>query len=297
MTDLLVMAAGLGSRYGGLKQLERVGPSGETVMDYSLFEARRAGLERVVFVIRRELEAAFRELGDRYRRWLEVDYAFQDLDGLPAGFRVPEGRVKPWGTAQAVLSARDRLKGPFVVINADDYYGQAAFRHLARWGEAEAASRFAMVAFRLENTLSEHGPVARGICRVSPGGDLEGVQEWVSLARAEGGVLGTDEAGRRRLFRGSEPVSMNCWGFTPALFPELEARFRSFLEARRGDPKAEFFLPAVVDALLQEGRAALRVLESPDRWFGVTYPQDKALVERELRTLVGAGAYPSDLWS
>ena len=290
MTDLLVMAAGLGSRYGGLKQLERVGPSGETVMDYSLFDARRAGLDRVVFVIRRELEAAFRELGDRYRRWLKVDYAFQDAP-------LPPGRVKPWGTGQAELAARDQLSGPFVVINADDFYGREAFQRMAAWASQTPVQAFAMVAFRLDHTLSAHGSVARGICRVAPDGTLEGVQEWVALERAAGGVLGTDETGHGRLFRGDEPVSMNFWGFTPALFPELEARFRAFLELHGSEPKAEFFLPAVVDALVQEGRCALQVLASPDRWFGVTYQQDKALVEQELRTLNKTGAYPADLWS
>jgi NDP-sugar pyrophosphorylase family protein len=299
--ELLVMAAGMGSRYGGLKQLEQVGPSRETVMDYSLFDAHRAGIGRVVFVIRRELEQAFRDrIGDRYTRWMEVDYAFQDLDDLPSGFQRPAERQKPWGTAHAVLAARNAMRAPFLVVNADDFYGRNAFQQLATWASqpaAEAVPSYAMVAFRLANTLSEHGSVARGICRVSGTGRLETVREWVSLRRENEGIFGTDEVGGIHAFRGEEPVSMNCWGFHPSLFPELADRFASFLAVHGNDPKAEFFLPQVIDTLLKEGKCSIQVLESPDRWFGVTYQQDKAMVEAELLSLVGAGAYPRDLWA
>jgi hypothetical protein len=299
--ELLVMAAGMGSRYGGLKQLEQVGPSLETVMDYSLFDAHRAGIGRVVFVIRRELEQAFRDrIGDRYTRWMEVDYAFQDLDDLPGGFQRPADRLKPWGTGHAVLAARDAMQAPFVVVNADDFYGRTAFQRLAAWAaqpQTEAVPSYAMVAFRLANTLSDHGTVARGICRVSPEGRLETVREWVSLRREAEGIFGTDEEGRLHAFQDQVPVSMNCWGFNPSLFPELASRFASFLTERGNDPKAEFFLPQVIDTLLKEGRASIQVLESPDRWFGVTYQEDKALVQAEIRSLVEAGTYPRDLWA
>jgi len=297
---LVVMAAGLGSRYGGLKQLERVGPAGETVMDYALFDARRAGIDQVVFVIRRELEAAFRErVGGRYAQWMDVDYAFQDLDAVPAGFRVPPGRVKPWGTAHAVLCAREAVTTPFVVVNADDCYGRVAFEKMAAWAGREEGPlpAYAMAAFRLANTLSDHGPVARGLCRVAGDGHLEAVREWTGLERAGDGIRGTDATGARHAFTGDERVSMNCWGFRPSLFPELEAQFRAFLERRGDDPKAECYLPSVVDTLLREGKCTVRVLDSPDPWFGVTYQEDRAPVAAALLAQQRAGAYPPDLWT
>ncbi|HWQ11112.1 MAG TPA: NTP transferase domain-containing protein [Holophaga sp.] len=299
--QLLVMAAGVGSRFGGLKQLEPVGPSGETVMDYALFDAKRAGLERVVFVIRRDFEQAFREqVGAKYERWMEVDYAFQELDQLPEGFSLPAGRTKPWGTGHAILAARAGIRTPFIAINADDFYGLRAFERLSEFfaGPSGAGTdAYAMVAFRMANTLSEHGTVARGVCAVGPDGLLETVVEHTGLERAGEGVQETAKDGAVRHFTGSEPVSMNFWGFQPSLFAHLQERFARFLAERGQDPKAEFFIPTVVDELIREGRATVRVLDTPDRWFGVTYREDKDAVVARIRALVEAGEYPRSLWS
>ena len=298
--ELLVMAAGMGSRYGGLKQLDPVGPSGETVMDYSLFDASRAGVKRVVFVIRRELEAAFRaKIGEKYQRWLEVDYAFQELELLPEGFSVPAGRSKPWGTGHAVLAAREQMREPFLVINADDFYGAQAFAGLCQWLQAtpgQDANAYAMMAFRLNNTLSEHGTVARGVCLLDPAGMLRSVTEHTGLEQDGTGALERVADGAPLRFTGEEPVSMNFWGFQPSIFKELSSRFQAFLRARGSEPKAEFFLPAVVDALLSEGEASVQVLHTPDRWFGVTYREDREEVAGRIRALVAQGVYPADLW-
>jgi NDP-sugar pyrophosphorylase family protein len=290
--ELLIMAAGLGSRFGGLKQLEPVGPNGEKVMDYALYDARRAGVERVVFVIRKALEPEFRrQIGEPYRRWMDVAYAFQELDQLPAGFVLPGDRTRPWGTAHAVLAARDQLQAPFIVINADDFYGRCAFQRLSEFlaRPSAAPDAYAMVAFRMANTLSEHGPVARGICQVDPAGLLRSVTEHTGLARSADGGLGP--------FTGQEPVSMNIWGFHPSIFAQLQERFSRFLAESGQDPRAEFFLPTAVDGLIREGRATVQVLESEDRWFGVTYREDKASVVSRIQDLVRAGEYPSSLWS
>ena len=297
--ELVVMAAGMGSRYGGLKQLESFGPSGETVMDYSLFDACRAGVKRVVFVIRKEIEAAFREkIGARYERWLEVDYAFQELDLLPPGFNVPPGRLKPWGTAHAVLAAGQQVRAPFLVINADDFYGANAFRVLSKWLDEprQKSMDFAMVAFRLANTLSDYGSVARGVCRVDESGRLLGVTEHTGLERDGAGALVREPGGEMLRFTGQEPASMNFWGFDPSFFPELSLRFSAFLELHGHDSKAEFFLPSVVDELLAEGRAKVQVITTPDRWFGVTYQADRDDVSARIRALVEQGVYPADLW-
>jgi len=296
--ELLVMAAGLGSRFGGLKQLEPVGPDGERVMDYALYDARRAGVERAVFVIRKEMATEFhRQVGSRYSRWLDVAYAFQDLDQVPEGFRRPGERTRPWGTAHAILAARDELKAPFLAINADDFYGRTAFELLAGFlARPGAAGAYAMVAFRMANTLSEHGPVARGICQVDPAGLLRSVTEHTGLERDGDGCRERDAAGVRR-FTGREPVSMNIWGFRPDIFAQLQERFARFLAVSGQDPRAEFFIPTVVDALVREGQATVRVLDTPDRWFGVTYREDKAAVVARLQDLVAAGVYPPSLWS
>jgi dTDP-glucose pyrophosphorylase len=296
--ELVVMAAGMGSRFGGLKQLEPVGPSGETVMDYSLFDARRAGVRRVVFVIRRDLEALFRErIGSRYEAWLDVAYAYQELQALPPGHGVPEGRTKPWGTAQAVLSAREAVRAPFMVINADDFYGERAYRLMVerlRQPEPEGHPAFAMVAFQLARTLSSHGTVARGICAVDGKGRLLGVEEHTSLERDGEGALELRPEGRIH-FTGKEPVSMNFWGFTQRIFPALASGFEAFL---RQDPglKGEFYLPAVVDGLVARGKATVDVLHTPDSWFGVTYREDREEVVARIQALVAEGAYPEDLW-
>ena len=288
---LVVLAAGMGSRYGGLKQIDPVGPSGETVLDYAVFDALRAGFTRVVFVIRRDFDALFRErIGNRYTGRAAVDYVYQSLDALPAGFSVPAGREKPWGTGHAVWCAREALADNFAVINADDFYGADSFAQLGRFldGRRPTDAEFAMVGFRLLNTLSEHGSVARGITTTDANGQLRSIVEETGIAAADVGV------GRK--FSGDEIVSMNCWGFTPALFRGLDAEFRAFLAARGGELKSEFYLPAAVSALIARGEAKARVLPTESTWFGVTYRDDKPRVEAEIAALVRAGAYPKRLW-
>ena len=289
---LLVLAAGIGSRYGGLKQIDPVGPSGETVLDYAVFDALRSGFGRVVFVIRRDFEAVFREkIGAKYAGRVAVDYVFQAIDALPPGFIAPPGREKPWGTAHAVWCARESLRENFAVINADDFYGADSFARLGRFlATADAAarpSRFAMVGFRLANTLSEHGSVSRGVCE-SAGGRLRSIVEQTGIAPAE--------VGPGRKFSGEETVSMNCWGFTPALFPALDRQFAAFLEAREAEPKAEFYLPVAVSELIGRGEAAVEVLPTESEWFGVTYKEDKPRVAAAVAELIRRGTYPAKLF-
>jgi len=287
---LVILAAGMGSRYGGLKQLDGVGPSGETVLDYAVYDARRAGFDRVLFVIRRDFEDVFRaQIGARYTRELTVDYAFQSIDALPAGRVAPPGRVKPWGTGHALWCAREALDGPFAVINADDFYGRDSFARLAdflRGAGGREAGHFAMVGFRLANTLSEHGAVSRGLCTVAEG-RLRQVTEQTGILAQEVG------AGRR--FSGDERVSMNCWGFTPSLFSALDRRFQAFLAARGDDLKAEYYLPEAVSGMIADGEAMVDVLETTAAWFGVTYRDDKPRVEAALRALIALGEYPASL--
>ncbi len=292
MTDLVVLAAGMGSRFGGVKQLDPVGPSGETVMDYAVYDAVRAGVERVVFVIRRELDEAFHaQIGSRYTGAVSVAYAFQELGSLPGGRAVPEGRTKPWGTGQAVLAAADVVGGSFIVINADDFYGRRAYEGLAeRLAVSHAPGSYAMVAFPLVNTLSEYGSVSRGVCDVVDG-RLRSVVEHTGLTPDADGVK--DVSGVR--FSGDELVSMNFWGLQPDVFGRLEAQFAQFLDERGGDPKAELYLPAVIDRLVAEGSATVDVLTSPDQWFGMTYAADRSAVAARLADLVAAGEYPSPL--
>lgn len=305
--ELLIMAAGVASRYGKLKQIEAVGPGGETLMDFAVYDALRAGIERIVFVIRRETEADFHELvGKRYARRAEVVYAYQDLHDLPGGRKAPEGRTKPWGTGQAVLAAREVIRAPFLVINADDFYGAEAFRLLAGFlaepapGAPGGPERYAMVAYELGKTLSDQGTVSRGVCRVSPEGTLEEVVEHVSIARAGEGALsrppgaGAEEPGTP--FTGREPVSLNIWAFRPSLFPLLEKRFAAFLDARGEEPGGELYLPSVVESLIAGGQATVRVFTTTSPWFGVTYREDRPVVERQLRERVERGDYPSPLW-
>lgn len=288
--SLVVLAAGMGSRYGGLKQIDPVGPGGETVLDYAVFDALRAGFGRVVFVIRRDFEGVFRErIGSRYAGRIAVDYVFQSLDALPAGFAAPAGRERPWGTGHAVWCARGALPGNFAVINADDFYGADAFAQLGRFLASARGPSFAMVGFRLANTLSEHGGVSRGIARVNAAGEMSSVEEVHGIVAADVGP------GRRH--SGEEPVSLNCWGFTPALFAGLDRSFPGFLRARGGDPKAEFYLPAAVSGMVAAGEAVVRVLPTSGSWFGVTYREDKPRVEEAIRALVRAGAYPEKLWT
>ena len=290
---LLVLAAGMGSRYGGLKQLDPVGPSGETVLDYAVFDARRAGFGRVVFVIRRDFEEVFRaQIGAKYAGRIAVDYVFQALDALPAGHPVPAGREKPWGTGHAVWCAREAVREPFAVINADDFYGADSFAQLASFLAAPAApagpAPFAMVGFRLANTLSEHGAVARGICRAGADGLLESITEHTGILAAN--------VGPGRAYSGQEIASLNCWGFTPALFAGLDRQLGAFLAERGGEAKAEFYLPTAVSGLIAGREATVRVRPTESTWFGVTYREDKPRVVAAIAELVRAGQYPAKLF-
>jgi UTP-glucose-1-phosphate uridylyltransferase len=289
---LVVLAAGMGSRYGGLKQIDPVGPSGETVLDYAVFDALRAGFTRVVFVIRRDFEALFREkIGVRYADRAKVAYVFQAMDALPSGFAAPAGREKPWGTGHAVWCAREAIQENFAVINADDFYGADSFGRLARFLQQKRTSEteFAMVGFRLANTLSEHGTVARGVTSADAGGALREIVEQTGIAPTD--------VGPEKKYSGEEIVSMNCWGFTPALFTGLDVQFRAFLTTRASEPKAEFYLPAAVSGMIARGEASVRVLPTDSTWFGVTYREDKPRVEAAIGALVESGRYPARLWS
>lgn len=286
----------MGSRYGGLKQLDAVGPSGETILDYAVFDAIRAGFGRVVFVIRREFEEAFRaQVATKYADRARVDYVFQSLDALPAGFTPPAGREKPWGTGHAVWCAREVVAEPFAVIGADDYFGRDAFEKLAAALAAAPAAegatpQFAMVGYRLANTLSENGAVSRGVCEATAEGVLRRVVEHTGILRDEVG------AGPGKKFTGEEIVSMNCWAFTPALFAALDRQFSEFLRERGGELKSEFYLPEAVSRQIAAGEASVRVAPTTASWFGVTYREDKPRVQAALAALVARGEYPARLF-
>jgi hypothetical protein len=304
---LLVLAAGMGSRYGGLKQIDPVGPSGETVLDYAVHDALRTGFGRVVFIIRRDFEEVFRtQIGAKYAGRIAVDYVFQSLDALPEGFTSPAGREKPWGTGHAVWCARDAIREPFAVINADDFYGADSFAQLGRFltGPAVAprgfdpmsghrvppslAAPFAMVGYKLANTLSEHGAVARGICAAGADGRLVSIVEHT-------GIL-PEEIGPGKKYSGAEIASLNCWAFTPALFAGLDAQLRVFLAERSRELKSEFYLPAAVSTMIATGTATVQVLPTESSWFGVTYREDKPRVVASIAALVQSGQYPAKLF-
>lgn len=299
---LLILAAGMGSRYGGLKQIDPMGPNGETVLDYSVFDALRGGFGKVVFVIRRDFEDVFRQqVGAKFDTKIPVEYAFQDLNDLPAGFSVPEGRTKPWGTTHAMLAAESLIKEPCVMINADDFYGRDAFAaiaaHLTSPPVASARSQYCMVGFRLSNTLSEHGSVARGVCTVDEKGLLTSVTEMTKIFKTDSGAENREVDGAYVPLTGNEPVSMNFWGFTPEIFPQLRQAFVEFLNKAGHEEKSECYVPAVVDAMIRTGMADVRVLPTSSKWFGVTYPEDKQDVVASIKQLSDAGDYPAPLWS
>lgn len=297
--SLVVLAAGIGSRYGGLKQIEAVGPHGAIVIEYSVYDALRSGFDRVVCVIRRDIEKDFRAIvAKRFEKHVPVDYVYQEMDDLPAGFRVPEARKKPWGTGHALLACRDVVKTPFGVINADDFYGRRSYEALGAFlGKAPAqGSQYAMVGFTLNNTLSEHGHVARGVCDVAADGRLKGVVERTKIEKTGKGARFATGDNVWHDLTGNELVSMNMWGLTPSLFAPLGREFGGFMQAHGQDQKAEFFLPTVVDGLVNAGKATVQVLNTPEHWFGVTYPQDKAVVVAGIHRLVGQGVYPERLW-
>tara|TARA_S200000501_G_scaffold373031_1_gene419293 strand:+ start:514 stop:1395 length:882 start_codon:yes stop_codon:yes gene_type:complete len=290
-TTLLIMAAGMGSRYGGLKQLDSVGPKQETIIDYSVYDAIRAGFNKVVFVIRREFHKEFRSLiTDKYFGKIQVEFAFQDLGNLPGGFSCPENRIKPWGTGHAILSAKDLIHEPFVAINGDDFYGLESFKVVADYYQ-KGGSEFSMVAFRLDNTLSDFGSVTRGLCTIKKN-KLDTVIETGGLVMSEKGM----RSDRSIHLNGKEPVSMNVWGFTPDLFGYLESMFIQFLTDEGDELKSEYLIPSVVNNLIQTNRKSVHILHSSAKWFGVTYKEDKSYVMEEIKRLIKEGRYPKKLF-
>lgn len=300
---LVIMAAGMGSRYGGLKQIDPVDQEGHIIMDFSIFDAKRAGFEKVVFIIKKENEADFKEaVGKRMENVMDVAYAFQELSNLPEGFEVPEGRVKPWGTAHAVFSAIDEIDGPFAVINADDYYGPHAFETIYQYlttHEDDEKYRYTMVGYRLKNTVTDNGHVARGVCELSEEKELVSVTERTQIEKRNGGIEYSEDGGETWTKIDEDTlVSMNMWGFTRSILDEIRDGFPAFLEKglKENPMKCEYFLPAVVSELLAEDRATVRVLESEDKWYGVTYKEDKPVVVAAIQSMKDAGLYPQKLW-
>ncbi len=295
---LVIMAAGMGSRYGGLKQIDPMGPSGETLIEYSVYDAIRAGFDKVVFIIREDFSDAFKEaVGSKFDDKIEVGYAYQELAALPEGFSVPEGRQKPWGTGQAILACKGVVDAPFAVQNADDYYGTEAYTAIAEElrNLAVESTDSCMVGFETKNTLSPNGSVSRGICEVE-NGYLSGVVERLKIERSAEGVVQFFDAETPVDMTGDEICSMNFWGFTPKFFQALEARFATFLEAEGSEMKSEWLIPTIIDDMINAGETRVKVLSSHDSWFGVTYPNDKPTVVGELQAMHDIGKYPDQLW-
>lgn len=296
---LVIMAAGIGSRYGGgVKQLAAVGPNGEIIIDYSIYDALEAGFDKIVFIIRKDIEADFREvIGNRIEKICHVEYAFQDRNDLPGGFICPDGRTKPWGTGQAVLACRDLVKEPFAVINADDYYGKSAYKTIYNYlSEPKAASdvhQMCLVGFELQNTLSDNGGVTRGICRLSDTNTLIGIDETKNIIKYNGNAAVKQENGEYRIIPGDSLVSMNMWGFQPDFIDYLQEDFKRFLSTNINEMSSEFLVPIVVDSMLKQGIANVDVLRSSDQWFGVTYIEDKQFVIDEIAKLIEKGYYPA----
>ncbi len=297
---LLILAAGMGSRYGGLKQADPVGPNGEVMLDYSIYDAIRGGFGKVVFVIRRDFAAEFESgVASRFADRIPVGFAYQSLDDLPAGFTVPQGRTKPWGTAQAILCARREVTENFCAINADDFYGREAFAlmadQLADTDPLSQPARYAMAGYQLKQTLSENGSVARGICRVDRGGHLESVEEMTKIVRSASGAENREDEAPAVPLTGDELVSMNFWGFTPQIFGHLDMQFRAFLRDKGSEQKTECYIPSCVDALIRSGQATVRVIETKSKWFGVTYREDKPVVRQSIERLIATGKYPKKI--
>ena len=303
-TALVIMAAGIGSRFGGgIKQLEPVGPNGEIIMDYSIHDAMEAGFNKVIFIIRRDLEKDFKEIiGHRIEKLLPVEYAYQELEDLPAGYEVTPGRTKPWGTGQAVLSVKGMVDGPFLVINADDYYGREGFRRIHEYMAEHMDSQseiydICMGGFVLSNTLSDNGTVTRGVCQVDEEGYLTNVTETYNIQMQEEGLHATAESGAPVTISPSQPVSMNMWGLPASFVHELEKGFPVFLDnLKEGDIKSEYLLPKIIDNLVQNKKARVTVLDTPDKWFGVTYREDKQAVADAIRGLIQSGVYKEKLF-
>lgn len=300
---LVIMAAGMGSRYGGLKQIDPVDEEGHIIMDFSIYDARKAGFEKVIFIIKKENEEDFKEaVGNRISEYAEVSYVYQELENLPQGYEVPDGRVKPWGTAHAVLSCIGEIDGPFAVINADDYYGREAFTLIYNYlaeHEDDEKYRYTMVGYQLGNTVTDNGHVARGICDMNADGELIAIHERTRIEKRGGGIAFTEDDGATWTRMPEETVvSMNMWGFTYSILKEIRDGFPAFLDAglEMNPMKCEYFLPEVVSRLVQDGRASVAVLKSADKWYGVTYKEDKPVVENAVRRMKEEGLYPKHLW-
>ena len=294
---LLILAAGMGSRFGGLKQIEPIGPNGETLLEYSVFDAIRAGFGKVVFVIRKSFAADFiARFEDNLKNKIEMNYVFQEPDDLPEGYRLPDERKKPWGTGHAILMAKNVIHEPFAAINADDFYGAPAFQEIVRFFRQEVSENtYAMIGYLLKNTLSEFGTVSRGICKTDENGYLLEISERTKISREGDSIIYSDGKIQTRLEENT-PVSMNFWGFHPSLFSHLESLFRSFLDENIHLPKSEFYIPSVVFDLIKSGTARSKVLHADSPWFGVTYPEDKSFVVEQIRKLTDQGIYPEKLW-
>ena len=302
-TALVIMAAGIGSRFGGgIKQLAPVGPSGEIIMDYSVYDALKAGFNKIVFIIRRDLEKDFKEIiGNRIEKICKVEYAFQELDDLPDGFTKPKDRTKPWGTGQAILACKGIVNEPFAIINADDYYGKEAFvkvhDYLVQNQKGNKKFNFCMAGFVLENTLSDNGPVTRGICNIDENGNLTGVNETHNIVKHNGGAAAQNDDGTYLPVDPKSNVSMNMWGVTPDFIDLLDGGFKEFLlNIKEGDIKSEYLLPDIIDRLIKSGEADVKVLETGDKWFGVTYKEDKESVTESFKKLIADGVYSANLF-
>jgi hypothetical protein len=297
---LLVLAAGMGSRYGGLKQIDPVGPNGETIIDYSIFDAQRAGFGKVVFVIRHDIEQQFKEIvGSKFEKRIAVEYAFQELNKIPAPFAVPTGRTKPWGTGHAILMSADNIREPFAMINADDFYGAESYRVLAKQLEQTpvASDDYCMVGFTLRKTLSEHGTVARGVCQVDNTGMMTNVVEMLKIEKTGNAARNIENSSSPVPLTGDEAVSMNMWGFTPTLFGHLRTGLKDFLAQRGTEEKSEYLIPTIVNNLVHANRATCRVLRTNASWFGVTYREDRPIVIESIGKLISKGDYPQKLWT
>jgi len=299
-TTLLILAAGMGSRYGGMKQVDPFGPSGETITDYSIYDAYRAGFNRFVFVISPKMEEDFKtNYVKKFPSHIKVDYVIQSIDHIPEGFSMPADRVKPWGTGHAVLMAKDAIKEPFAVINADDYYGRESYQIMNDFlvgTSEENTGHYCMVGFELRKTVSEHGSVARGVCQVDDQGFLIGMVERTKIYLQNGGIVYEDEDSSTHPLQNLETVSMNLFGFTPDFFAHIEDTFKVFIKDNIDNPKAELYIPLVVDNLINAGISRMSVLQTPESWFGVTYQEDKPKVLAAIRKLVDEGVYPESLW-
>ena len=299
---LVIMAAGMGSRYGGLKQLDPVDNDGHIIMDFSMYDAKRAGFEKVVFIIKHEIEEEFKEhVGKRMEKYMDVAYAYQNIDNIPEGYEVPEGRVKPWGTAHAVYSCMDEIDGPFAVINADDYYGVEAFKLIYDYLSTHADDdkyRYTMVGYHLANTVTDNGYVSRGVCETNENGELISVTERTRIEKYNGGVAYTEDDGNTWVqVPDDTTVSMNMWGLTPEFIQILEDGFVEFFQKEQDHTKSEYLLPILIGELLEAKKVSVKVLETKDKWFGVTYKEDKPLVVESFRKLIEQGVYKEDLYS